>query len=102
MIFGEIAVLIRKRFTFRQHHSTGFIQRHLDFFHIQFSPSLYCQQIKMLIKNVLNNLGQYIRSRISLGIPKYENKISHSFFQRYCMKYENWKRNMKMYFKNVL
>ena len=56
----------------------------------------------MLIKNVLNNLGQYIRSRISLGIPKYENKISHSFFQRYCMKYENWKRNMKMYFKNVL
>ena len=36
MIFGEFATLKenRKQKTFRQHHSTGFIQRHLDYFFI--------------------------------------------------------------------
>ena len=37
MIFGEFATLKKKRFTFRQHHSTGFIQRRLDYICISIS-----------------------------------------------------------------
>ena len=37
MIFGEFATLKTKRSTFRQHHSTGFIQRRLDYIFISIS-----------------------------------------------------------------
>ena len=42
MIFGEFATL-RKQFTFRQRHSTGFIQRQLAYF---FIPNSLQESIK--------------------------------------------------------
>ena len=89
----------RKRFTFRQHHSTGFIQRRLDYFFISNS-------LKESIKTTDTLAAFYTdHSPITFSLCHLKNFLRGKGlwkFNKFLIKNENYREQMKKLIKNVL
>ena len=89
----------RKRFTFRQHHSTGFIQRRLDYFFVSNS-------LQESIKSA-DTLAAFStdHSPITLSLchlKQFSQGRGLSTFNKSLIKNENYREQMKTLIKNVL
>ena len=89
----------RKRFTFRQQHSTGFIQRRLDYFFISNS-------LKESIKTTDTLAAFYTdHSPITFSLCHLKNFLRGKGlwkFNKFLIKNENYREQMKKLIKNVL
>ena len=89
----------RKRFTFRQHHSTGFIQRQLDYFFISNSLQESIKTADTLAAFSIDH------SPITLSLchlKKFSRGRGLWKFNKSLIKYQNYREQMKRLIKDVL